>query len=419
MGGASSSDQMAQTSNSSLFSKEELNKLNSAYDAGGMKEVTPLIQKKLDDLDNTGLNIAVAGEIGSGKSTFINAMRGLQDDDEGAAKTGTTETTMEPTSYSHPNLPNVCFWDLPGIQHIQMVERYVRVINFAKYDFIIIISACRVTENDIKLANEIKRLGKNFYFVYSKIDNDLDAMRKYSWNFNEVETLEKIRNNCVSKLQEAGIPSPRVFLISNFDLNLYDFICLNKTLEDDLLNIKSDFILVLQNLNSEIVEKKRTELKKRLRRLAIRYKVVPGFSLTHNFGILTGAIIYLRKCMGLDDVSLQRLANSVGKPVEDLKAVMTTPLVGGEITEDIINGLAWRATAVIASAPELTVNTNPDFGEHPSFLTTNKLLNTALDDLTENAQRVVMVAFGTPSIREQFLYCTFFSEEELKKLKSN
>ncbi|XP_043560254.1 interferon-inducible GTPase 5-like isoform X2 [Chiloscyllium plagiosum] len=419
MGGASSSDQMAQTSNSSLFSKEELNKLNSAYDAGGMKEVTPLIQKKLDDLDNTELNIAVTGKIGSGKSTFINAMRGLQNDDEGAAETGVTIITMEPTSYSHPNLPNVYLWDLPGIQHIQTVERYVRAINFARYDFIIIISGCRVTENDIKLANEIKRLGKNFYFVYSKIDNDLDAMRKRSWNFNEVETLEKIRNYCISKLQEAGIPSPSVFLISNFDLNLYDFICLNKTLEDDLLNIKSDFILVLQNLNSEIVEKKRTELKKRLQMLATRYRVAPGLSLAHNFGILIGAIIYLRKCMGLDDVSLQRLANNVGKPVEDLKAVMTTPLVGGEITEDIINRLAWRATAVIASAPELTVNTNPDFGEQPSFLTTNKLLNTALDDLTENAQRVVMVAFGTPSIREQFLYCTFFSEEELKKLKSN
>ncbi|XP_060688542.1 interferon-inducible GTPase 5-like isoform X2 [Hemiscyllium ocellatum] len=410
---------MGQTSNSSLFSKEELSKLNSAYDTGGLKEVTLLIQKKLDDLDNTELHIAVTGEIGSGKSTFINAMTGLRNDDEGAAKTGTTECTREPTSYSHPNLPNVYLWDLPGIRHIQMVERYVRVINFAKYDFIIIISACRVTENDIKLAKEIKRLGKNFYFVYCKIDNDLDAMRQRSWNFNEVETLEMIRNYCVSKLQEAGIPSPSVFLISNFDLNLYDFICLNKTLEDDLPNIKSDFILVLQNLNSEIVEKKSTELKRRLQMLATHYRVVPGLPLTHNFGILTGAIIYLRKCMGLDDVSLQRLAKSVGKPVEDLKAVMTTPLVGREITEDIIKRLDWHATAVIASAPELTVNTNPDFGEQPSFLTTKKLLNTALDDLTENAQRVVMVAFGIPSIREQFLYCTFFSEEELKKLKSN
>ncbi|XP_078066455.1 T-cell-specific guanine nucleotide triphosphate-binding protein 2-like isoform X1 [Mustelus asterias] len=212
------SQEMVQSSYSGLEG------LKSNYGKG--RVVNPLIQKKLDDLDNTELNIAVTGGSGAGKSTFINALRGLQNADEGAAETGTTETTMEPIGYKHHNLPNVRFWDLPGIGTTKFpADKYLREMKFERYNFFIIMSHCRFRENDEKLAKEIKRLGKKFYFVRSKIDNDLKSMK-----INEEEELEKIRNDCVSKLEEAGIPSPCVFLISNFDLNLYDFVKLKTSI---------------------------------------------------------------------------------------------------------------------------------------------------------------------------------------------
>ncbi|XP_043560283.1 interferon-inducible GTPase 5-like [Chiloscyllium plagiosum] len=415
MGGASSRDQEAETSyclenetvessNSSFFTDEELAKLKSDYDTGGVEKVKTVVQQKVTELDNTELNVAVTGQSGAGKSSFINAMRGLRSVDEGAAEVGTVETTMEPTRYKHPNLPNVCFWDLPGIGSLEMpLNKYLKKMKFKKYDFVVIISACRFTENDSKLAKEIKRLGKNFYFVRSKIDNDLDSKRKGGGQFNEEEQLEKIRNDCVSKLQRTGIPSPSVFLISNFDLNLYDFSLLNKALEGDLTNImKNMYILALPNLNSEIVEKKRKELRKRIWMLAILsgvIGVVPDVSLGCDTGIVIGGIVHFRQCLGLDDSSLQSLAKRAGKPVEDLKAVVTTPLVGGEITPDVINRLAWGAAAVTISAIELTVCFIPVigsiFGVGSSFLMTYKLLSAALDDLTESAQKVVAAAFGT------------------------
>uniref|UniRef100_UPI00398EEA6F interferon-inducible GTPase 5-like n=1 Tax=Pristiophorus japonicus TaxID=55135 RepID=UPI00398EEA6F len=405
MGGARSSEQFVQSPNSTFFTEEELNKLKSEYKTGGLEKITPLLQKKVKELDSTEVNIAVTGESGAGKSTFINAMRELQDGDEGAAKTGTTETTMEPTGFPHPTLPNVCFWDLPGIGTKQFpANKYLREMKFKTYDFFIIISYCRFTENDLKLAKEIKRLGKNFYFVRSKIDGDLDSMKKQRKEFNEEEELEKIRNDCVSKLLEAGIPSPNVFLISSFDLNLYDFNLLNEALEDNLPDIKkSVFILALPNLNEEIVEKKRKELRKRVWMLATLSGVVgavpvPGISLACDIAILVGGIIHFRKCLGLDDASIQRLANKAEKPVGVLKAVVKTPLVG-EVTPDLITRGAWGVAVVTISALEIALDIIPVigsiFGAGSSFLMTYKILSGALDELTENAQRVVKAAFGT------------------------
>ncbi|CAB1334005.1 unnamed protein product [Coregonus sp. 'balchen'] len=69
-------------------------------------------KKDLDLLENVTLSIAVAGESGVGKSTFVNAFLGLRDGDEGAAETGVTKTTMKAISYSHPTMPNVYIWDL-------------------------------------------------------------------------------------------------------------------------------------------------------------------------------------------------------------------------------------------------------------------------------------------------------------------
>jgi hypothetical protein len=42
-------------------------------------------------------------------------MARLKDDDEGAAKTGVTETTTEAAKYPHPTNSKITFWDLPGI----------------------------------------------------------------------------------------------------------------------------------------------------------------------------------------------------------------------------------------------------------------------------------------------------------------
>ncbi|RXM91070.1 Interferon-inducible GTPase 5 [Acipenser ruthenus] len=89
------------------FGEDEVNDIREAMEAGGLAGAAERIQVYLESLDSVELNIAITGESGAGKSTFVNAFRGLKDEDEGAAPTGVVETTAKPTEYPHPKFPNI------------------------------------------------------------------------------------------------------------------------------------------------------------------------------------------------------------------------------------------------------------------------------------------------------------------------
>ncbi|XP_032886827.1 interferon-inducible GTPase 5-like [Amblyraja radiata] len=396
---------MASSSQSVYFSQREINKLQSSYEQGGLSMFATKIVKKLNDIENAELNIAVTGEAGAGKSTFINAMRGLRGCDEGAAKSGVNETTMERTPYKHPNFPNVCFWDLPGAGTAKFpMKDYVSKMEFNTYDFFIIISQSRFTENDANVAKVIQNLGKKFYFVRSKIDNDIRSLEMEGKVFDTKMVLTEMKQKLSCYLMEAGISEPIIFLISCLPPEKINLDNLEQTLLNNLNGIKKDALLMsLSSTTVKIVEQKRAQLKERIWMLAIASGVVgalpvPGLSVAVDLGILVAAIIGFRKSLGLDDASIQRLANVAKTPVEFLKAVVTTPLVG-EINEEFVALMLLRTGFVAVSVVELALDFIPVigsiFGAVSSFGMTYKLLNNALDDLVENAQRVVKAAFPT------------------------
>ncbi|XP_068194912.1 interferon-gamma-inducible GTPase 10-like isoform X2 [Antennarius striatus] len=205
------------------------------------------------------LNIAITGESGSGKSSFVNGFRGIDDWHNNAAPVGCVETTTQATKYPHPSYPNVTLWDLPGVGTMKFqASQYLQHVGFQKYDFFIIITATRFKENDVMLAKEIRRIGKKFYFVRSKIDNDLQAMKRHKKNVNEEGILTQIRENCIGGLQNAGVSSPKVFLVSRFHLHLYDFPLLQQTLKKELPEHKRDVLLhAIYNISREVINKKK------------------------------------------------------------------------------------------------------------------------------------------------------------------
>ncbi|XP_005995763.1 interferon-inducible GTPase 5-like [Latimeria chalumnae] len=355
------------------------------------------IQERLDNVKNAKLDIAVTGETGTGKSSFINAIRGLDDEDGAAATTGVVDTTMKPTKYPYPNHPNVNLWDLPGIgaQNFK-ADEYLQQVNFSRYDFFIIITSERCRENPAKLACEIQKMGKKFYFVCSKVDADIDASRKRrKKNFNDEKILEEIRQNCIDYLKKEGVESPRVYLLSSFELHKFDFQDLVETFKIELPRYKRHvFLQALPNISVEILEKKINSLKKMVWLFSFAScaaSFIPGAEISSacDIAILILALNIFRHALGLDNESLEKLARRLNKSPSELKSVMKFEM-SGEIKKHGVLKLLSKAAEEQAKSrvkkiPIISLIVQGGI----SLFTTYLMLDSSLKVLEEDAKNML------------------------------
>lgn len=206
---------------------------------------------KRDKWAKVEVNIAVTGDSGAGKSSFINAIRELDEDDQGAAPVDITQCTKEPTPYNHPSNPNIKFWDLPGIgtPNYPNLQAYIEKVQLEKYHAFLIFTATRFTENNLQLAVKIRSMQKKFLFIRTKIDDSTRAeSRKRS--FDEQEMLSKIRCKCLANLGDLLDNERDVFLISNHQPEKWDFARLTQAIFDAVMGLyeQESLTLSLHNL---------------------------------------------------------------------------------------------------------------------------------------------------------------------------
>ncbi|XP_065276446.1 interferon-inducible GTPase 5-like [Emys orbicularis] len=384
--------------NLSTVPKEDLEELMATVERGNISEIVSKVQESLEQLENMKLNIAITGESGCGKSSFINAMLGLDDENEDAAKVDVIETTIEPTPYPHPKHPNVTMWDLPGMGTPSFrPDSYLQQVNFASYDFFIIIASERFKSIHADLAQEIQRMGKKFYFVRSKVDVDLYNEKRRE-NFSEETTLKKIRDDCMKKLQGAGVTSPQVFLVSRCEFGKYDSPRLQETLADELDSHKRHvFLLSLPSISRPILERKKEALLSQIWKQGLVSSIIsafpiPGLSFAYNVCLLRHCMASYRKNFGLDDDSLVNLSKMVGKPIADLKAVIKSPLEEEMSIHDILR-LLGKAENHYMTLTEPVFRMI--FNIHVilrSFPVTYATLKRILNDVAEDAERVLTKA---------------------------
>ncbi|XP_053867461.1 interferon-inducible GTPase 5-like [Malaclemys terrapin pileata] len=383
------------------LSEEETEEFQTAVKVGNLSKAISVVKKSDQLLRNTKLNIAITGNSGSGKSSFINAIRSLNDDDSGAAETGVNETTKVPTAYPHPIHPNVIVWDLPGIGSPKYpTETYVKDMNLDQYDFFIIIAALRFTETDTKLAKEIKRMGKKFYFVRSKVDVDLDNEQRKR-NFKEEKTLEVMRNRCMRHLQESGIISPQVFLVSRWDFHKYDSPLLQQTFANDLDTHKRHVLIcALPSTSEKILKEKQKALqeqiwKQALKSCALAAVPLPFLSVKCDVDILVENMREYCKSFGLDDDSLKSLAKQVRMSADELKSVMQCALAKDITREEALKRLR-EATGENMMTVKYFISVVPLIGTgiaaERSYNVTYEMLHTFLDEVAEDTQRVLKKA---------------------------
>ena len=298
--------------------QQTIDELKRTYSSSGPSGLLCKLKDKLNHWKSQSLNIAIIGESGTGKSSYINAIRELDGDDEGAAAVGETETTIgDPVSYKDPRNSNLLYWDLPGVGAPKYPkETYLRQVGFDKFDFCILIYCQRFTENDLWLAKEIEKAGKKFFFLRSKIDNALnDEKRGHKRTYNKEATLDKIRKDCIDSLREGGIFTVNVFLISSYEPALFDFKKAKETLLQEFPQLKKDaLVLSVPHGQSKWILKRKLEvLRERIEKVCLvsclsNAVPKPELSLVCDIKFIHREADFYANQLALDDSSLENLA---------------------------------------------------------------------------------------------------------------
>lgn len=120
------------------------------------------------------------------------------------------------------SFPGITLYDLPGVGTPRYPkETYLSLIDFSRYDFFVIMSKSRFTSNDLWLAQEVSKREKNFVFVRTKIDEDIQNDRDdFPSTHNETRVLQRMKQDVKENL-DCLDDVPPVFLISGRRSNIH------------------------------------------------------------------------------------------------------------------------------------------------------------------------------------------------------
>ncbi|XP_045178927.2 interferon-inducible GTPase 5-like [Mercenaria mercenaria] len=308
------------------LSEAEKAELLNAVTSGGVPGLIKHIQTKNCEWKKIPLNIAITGASGVGKSSFINAIRGLTADDEGGAHVDVVEATKDVKPYTHPENENMVFWDLPGVGTPKFPrEKYLKIVNFDSFDFFLILAAGRFRNNDLWLAKEITERKKIFHFVRTQLDVEVSNDKKgHPKSHKKDNVIEKVRADCRNILDENGFSEMSVFLIDSYCPFDFDFNSLTTTLIDETLDRKREAMVLSMSLITDgVLERKVEALEKRIIKVSVASAVggaipIPGISGVVDLSLLISEYQFYKKQLGIDKETIEEDARPLDKDPKDL-----------------------------------------------------------------------------------------------------
>ena len=281
----------------------------------------------------------------------------------GAAKVASSECTEEPKCYDHPSNPNIKFWDLPGITNPIYkgdLEMYCKNVPLDKYHAFLIFAKDRFTADDLKLAEMIRSIGKKFFFIRSKIDQDVENTRRSRLHlFDKDATLDEIRKDLSKNLIERGLlkDENEIFLVSSHFRDEYQFDELTQAISDSLPERQREsFILTIDNaliLSKNTLKRKVEVLHKRIKKAAMKSAVaaavpIPGVSVAADIALIKTEIDFYKSQLGLPDEGSNKFSLLSFNTQSEIKALSTTlgtalgigGLVAAYSTESVVEEFA-------------------------------------------------------------------------------
>jgi len=317
--------------------ENEETRMQDVFAKSGISGLNAYAKEKLEEWKNTPVKLAVVGNSGVGKSSFINKIRNMTPKNSRNhpqyAKVGSGVVgTMEPTEYEFPDNSQIKIWDIPGAGTTDVsIKTYHEQMEFSKFDAFIILSAERFTENDAKIAEEIKKMGKPFYFGKTKMDLVMKSDQEENGDdFSEAQTREKIIVDSRKNLGD-GYEEEKIYLLSKTNKDTYttddeetftfefpDNENIKVGLVEDLPDkAKAALVLTLSAKSTQLLSEKVKELKKRIwwsacLSGAVAAAPVPGLSLAVDLQIIAKEALFQIKQLGIDGDTMKERAKMLG-----------------------------------------------------------------------------------------------------------
>ncbi|XP_036413779.1 uncharacterized protein zmp:0000000951 [Colossoma macropomum] len=209
------------------ISQEDLDRISEVFHPRDLTDQPSKLLSILTALEHFRLDVGLLGETGCGSSSLFNSLLGLQNDEEGAASVGVTETTQEPVAYPYLECYNTLLWDLPGLGRVgdlknqsagsDLHQASVLPSNLPACDVYVLVSPMRLGLGYIRLLQHLLSQGKSCYLVLSKAD------------LIEEKSIEEVRRWTDEVLGKLGLKQS-VFLVSALDPEAMDLPKLKETL---------------------------------------------------------------------------------------------------------------------------------------------------------------------------------------------
>lgn len=262
----------------------------------------------VDKWKRAKVKIAVAGESMTGKSSFINFIRGVRFSDKGYAKEGVGNTTKFVEHYEHPKNKQLIYCDMPGYgTTIITREVFLERVNIREYDMFIIFFAGAPSTNDKWLVTQLREVNIPFCFVRTKFDQDVANGKRDGEN---KETVFAAIKGVISEAEDSmpELKDAEIFIISSHKPSIGQMPQLITFMQEKVIKVKFEAILFsIPAFTKEIIDQKYIQMAKRIQSVSL-YHAFGYLSFDYKCSKIRDEITMYFRVLELDGASATELA---------------------------------------------------------------------------------------------------------------